>query len=719
VPIVDEIRRRGINNLKRVGAEYVGPCPRCGGEDRFAVHIQKNLFNCRNCNVGGDTIQLVEHLDGVDFKTACETLAGPQPKANGKYHPGQTEIVVAEFQYHDQDGNTVLVVERHEFQKTGGDFVLKDGKRDKTFKQKRPNPDHRGKWIYNADGVSAVPYRLPQLIEAIANNRPILIVEGEAKADLLWSWNVAATCCVGGAKKWKPEHSEYLRDADVYLIPDNDKTGWEHINKIGASLSTIAKSIRVVALPGLLEKGDVIDWAKAGGTREQLDALLAEAPVWTPPAEKADELRKEKKDQAAQAEDELLDALARMPKGIKRGRERKRLKEELGVSFSDIDAEIEARQVEAETKALLHGWWFVEPWPEPVDGDSLLRDIIRRIRRNVICSDDIALTGALFGMFSWVHDDAATHSPMLCITSAEPESGKSTLLGLLALLMPRCIKTVDISKAALYRSIKLWQPSFAIDEFDDVLAASQDTDKAELRSVMNSGHVRGQGVLRCIGDDKTPELFPTFAAKIIGMIGRKMPPQTASRCLFAELRRRKKGEQIDEFKHEDDSELGDLRRRLRRWSMDNVDTLRAAKPSMPEFLNRRADNWRLLFAIADLCVGPEDWGERARTAAGKIESGADSRTASTLALAAIKAIFDSSGNDAIGSEDLCAKLAADPNSEWAEWGKSCKPITQNQLARLLKGHGIRPDQVRPEALGGKQIRGYQRAMFEDAWARYL
>src|SRR6516225_11264619 len=86
VPIVDEIRRRGINNLKRVGDEYVGPCPKCGGDDRFAVHTKKNIFNCRNCNVGGDTIQFVEHLDSVDFKTACERLVGPQPKAkpNGK-----------------------------------------------------------------------------------------------------------------------------------------------------------------------------------------------------------------------------------------------------------------------------------------------------------------------------------------------------------------------------------------------------------------------------------------------------------------------------------------------------------------------------------------------------------------------------------------------------------------------------------------------------------
>jgi hypothetical protein len=564
VPIVDEIRQRGINNLKHVGDEYVGPCPKCGGDDRFAVHTKKNIFNCRNCNVGGDTIQFVEHLDSVDFKTACERLVGPQPKAkpNGKSRSGQTEIIAAEFQYHDENWNTLLVVERIEFQKLGGDFVLKDGKHDKTFKQKRPDPEHRGKWIHNADGVPLVPYHLPQLLEAIASSRPILIVEGEAKANLLWSWNIAATCCVGGAKKWKAEHSEFLRGADVFLLPDNDNAGWEHIHKIGASLSVIARSIRVVALPVPL-KGDIIDWANAGGTREKLDELLATALTWRLPT------AAEQKDKAKKHEDELIDGLAKT-QGLDYVRQRKDVASELGVSAAD---------------------WITEPWPDPVDGDSLLRDIIFRFRRHVICSHEDLLTIALWVCFAWVHNDIARHSPMLMVSSAEPESGKTTTLSVLSYLAPRAIASVDISDAALYRTIQRWQPSFIIDEFDTVLASEE---KQELRSIINSGHVRGQGVIRCIGDDKTPELFPTFCPKAIGLVGRKLPASTLSRSIIIELRRQKKDEAIEEFAYEDDSELGNLCRRLLRWSLDNAEILRNAKASMPPgFDNRRSDNWRL------------------------------------------------------------------------------------------------------------------------------
>ena len=75
VAIEDELHRRGIA-LKRVGRELVGPCPVCGGADRFAVHLGKQLWNCRGCGVGGDVIDFVRHHDGCDFASAIITLTG-------------------------------------------------------------------------------------------------------------------------------------------------------------------------------------------------------------------------------------------------------------------------------------------------------------------------------------------------------------------------------------------------------------------------------------------------------------------------------------------------------------------------------------------------------------------------------------------------------------------------------------------------------------------
>jgi hypothetical protein len=85
IPIETEIVRRGIKLIGR--GERVGPCPICGGRDRFAINTKKQIWNCRGCSKGGDVVDLVQHLDNCDFRTAVQTLAGdertirPAPKA--------------------------------------------------------------------------------------------------------------------------------------------------------------------------------------------------------------------------------------------------------------------------------------------------------------------------------------------------------------------------------------------------------------------------------------------------------------------------------------------------------------------------------------------------------------------------------------------------------------------------------------------------------------
>lgn len=84
VPIESEVARRGGLKLQRRGKELIGPCPRCGGDDRFGVNIIKQVFNCRGCGAKGDVIDLVQHIDGIDFIAAATALAGERPaKSNG------------------------------------------------------------------------------------------------------------------------------------------------------------------------------------------------------------------------------------------------------------------------------------------------------------------------------------------------------------------------------------------------------------------------------------------------------------------------------------------------------------------------------------------------------------------------------------------------------------------------------------------------------------
>jgi hypothetical protein len=64
--------------LKKAGGEWVGPCPRCGGRDRFSVNTKKQLWNCRGCNKGGDVVGLWQHAGGATFGEAVAALSGEE-----------------------------------------------------------------------------------------------------------------------------------------------------------------------------------------------------------------------------------------------------------------------------------------------------------------------------------------------------------------------------------------------------------------------------------------------------------------------------------------------------------------------------------------------------------------------------------------------------------------------------------------------------------------
>jgi hypothetical protein len=77
VRVEDELSRRGIQLKGRI--DRCGPCPVCGGTDRFAINTKKQVFNCRGCGKSGDVISLVQALDGSNYLDAIATLAGAAP----------------------------------------------------------------------------------------------------------------------------------------------------------------------------------------------------------------------------------------------------------------------------------------------------------------------------------------------------------------------------------------------------------------------------------------------------------------------------------------------------------------------------------------------------------------------------------------------------------------------------------------------------------------
>ena len=154
----------------------------------------------------------------------------------------------------------------------------------KAFRQRRP--DGKDGWIWNLSGVIRVLYRLPEVLKAKAEGSPVFVVEGEKDADNLADLGLTATCNPGGAGKWNPGYTENLTGVHVILVPDKDDPGRKHVAQVGRQLSGHAASVTVVELPdrnGVSVK-DASDWIAAGGTRDELVALVEQAPEWAPSA---------------------------------------------------------------------------------------------------------------------------------------------------------------------------------------------------------------------------------------------------------------------------------------------------------------------------------------------------------------------------------------------------------------------------------------------------
>ena len=71
------------------GGEYAGPCPKCGGDDRFRVWPEGKgtggNFWCRGCGWKGDAITLLMELKGLSFPEACQELSVAKSLAQMTY----------------------------------------------------------------------------------------------------------------------------------------------------------------------------------------------------------------------------------------------------------------------------------------------------------------------------------------------------------------------------------------------------------------------------------------------------------------------------------------------------------------------------------------------------------------------------------------------------------------------------------------------------------
>lgn len=247
-----------LDGIKKIPGGFMARCP-SHADGSPSLHVSEGddgrvlLF----CHAGCPTESIL-----VALNSEWTDLFADAPAA-----PTRRPEVVQRYDYTDELGTLLYQVERMS---------------PKGFRQRRPDGD--GGWAYSLNGTRRVLYRLPEVLDAVAQGRRIFVVEGEKDADALVRAGEAATTAPQGAGKWSkvPDAAAVLAGAAVTVIADADKAGRRHGEEVAASLRAAGCAVE---LRGAKVGKDVAEHLAAGLSVGDLVAVVSPEPVApAPPA---------------------------------------------------------------------------------------------------------------------------------------------------------------------------------------------------------------------------------------------------------------------------------------------------------------------------------------------------------------------------------------------------------------------------------------------------
>lgn len=230
-----------LKGVRKAGRGYIAFCP-----------AHKDIYNRSLSLTERDGKVLMHCFCGCTFGQILNAL-------DISFNPTIPELE-AVYDYVDENGNTLYQVIRYY---------------PKAFKQRRVENDE---YVWNLNGIKRVLFHLPKVLEAIEGNKIVYFVEGEKDCLNLNERGITATSCSGGSSaEWLPQYTETLRNARVAIIPDGDKPGREHAEKVAKFLYGWAKTLKLLEL----DKRDITDWLQ-GHNADELQILWDDAPEYIP-----------------------------------------------------------------------------------------------------------------------------------------------------------------------------------------------------------------------------------------------------------------------------------------------------------------------------------------------------------------------------------------------------------------------------------------------------
>lgn len=355
-----------------------------------------------------------------------------------------------------------------------------------------------------------------------------------------------------------------------------------------------------------------------------------------------------------------------------------------------------------------------DPWNKAVSGKALFADVVAFIRRYIVLPEQTAVVVAAWIMAAWAVD-SVDHFPHLAVTSPAKRCGKTRLLSVLELLLPKPLFAASISPAALYRVIQQDRPTLLIDEAQSLQRRGSEASEV-LRELLCAGINRQARVFRCGGPNgQELEAFPIFCPKAVALIG-SLDDVLGDRCISVRMERKQSGENVQPWRSKvAGAEALPLARKLCRWIQDNqgaVEEVYQGIESFPLANDRLAELLLPLQAVVQV-ADAKMMGTLRDFALGADETDPACESPGIRLLGALREIFLASGKAFLPTGTVIQELIRRTEEPWGRW-KGGSSITAHALGDLL-----RPFRVSSERAADQSCRGYSLSSLEPAWGRYL
>ncbi len=361
-------------------------------------------------------------------------------------------------------------------------------------------------------------------------------------------------------------------------------------------------------------------------------------------------------------------------------------------------------------------------WEGEVDFAAALDSAVASMKRFLKAPDYVYDTTALWSAMTYLVQSEEIDmpiAPQLGFQSIVEGSGKSVVAEIVAAISYRGYLRSGYTASTLFRRINQEFITPCLSEYHNILS---EKDKA-LLSVVNACHRRSEAWIdRTETDAQTGrryvQSYKCWTALSWGAIG-AVPREAHSRSIVLPMQAALPDESraLDHSRPLQAKDLIDVRRQLAKWSA----TIKVLPtPSMPPTLfNRAADNFRPLFALAELAGG--DWPQRIRNAAEAIGKVERKPTLQVRLLTDIRDAFEAAEDQRLPTGKLIDTLCEEEERGWQQENRG-KRIDAYWLRENLRGL-INPAGSQRWREGTHEndplIRGYELSQFRDAFLRYL